>query len=78
MLNGVLKHSVPEISVQQVVQDRSDLVFVDAREPREYAVSHIQNAVFPGTIILIQIHWRKYLKINALWSIARWVTAAKK
>jgi rhodanese-related sulfurtransferase len=48
MLNGLLKHSVPEISVQQVVQDRSDLVFVDAREPREYAVSHIQNAVFSG------------------------------
>lgn len=48
MLRGLLKHSVPEIGVQEAARDSSSIVFLDAREPQEYAVSHIQGAIFAG------------------------------
>lgn len=48
MLNGFLDHSVPEIGIQEAARDSSLLVFLDAREPREYAVSHIAGAVSVG------------------------------
>lgn len=48
MLRGLLKHSVPEIGVRAAARDSASIVFLDAREPAEYAVSHIKNAVLVG------------------------------
>lgn len=48
MLNGLLSHSVPEIGVQEAARDRASIVFLDAREPREFEVSHIEGAIFVG------------------------------
>jgi rhodanese-related sulfurtransferase len=48
MLNGFLSHSVPEIGVQEAARDSSSVVFLDAREPREFAVSHIAGAIPVG------------------------------
>ena len=48
MLNGFLSHSVQEIGVQVAAHDSSANVFLDAREPREYAVSHIKGAIPVG------------------------------
>lgn len=47
MLQGLLSHSVKEVSVKDV-KDKENVVFVDARERKEYQVSHIKNAVFVG------------------------------
>lgn len=48
MLRGLLKHTVPEIGVQEAARDSSAIVFLDAREPQEYAVSHLKGAIFVG------------------------------
>jgi len=48
MLQGLLSHSVPETGVQQAARNRTSFVFLDAREPREYAVSHIAGAIQVG------------------------------
>ncbi len=48
MLNGLLSHTVPEIGVQQASREKSSFVFLDAREPKEFAVSHIQGAIPVG------------------------------
>jgi rhodanese-related sulfurtransferase len=48
MLRGLLSHSVPETGVQEAARDSARILFLDAREPDEYAVSHIKNAVFAG------------------------------
>ncbi len=48
MLQKLLSHSVPEIQVQQVVSDTTPTVFLDAREPHEYEISHLRNAVWVG------------------------------
>lgn len=49
MLNTLLSHSVPEISVNQAVElHTSGALFLDARELREYEVSHIQGATYVG------------------------------
>lgn len=47
MLSTLLKHSVPEIAVDSFKQNTS-CVLLDAREKREYDVSHIQNAIWVG------------------------------
>ena len=47
MLNGLLSHSVPEISAAGAAVDTS-CVFLDARERKEFEVSHIQNARWVG------------------------------
>jgi len=47
MLNGLLNHSVPELSVAEISKCR-DCVFLDAREHKEFDVSHVQNAVWVG------------------------------
>jgi rhodanese-related sulfurtransferase len=44
MLRTLLSHSVPEIGIQQAASNNS-CVFLDAREPREYEVSHIKGAI---------------------------------
>ncbi|HND87659.1 MAG TPA: rhodanese-like domain-containing protein [Saprospiraceae bacterium] len=48
MLKKLLAHSVPELQVQQLAADSSAVLLLDAREPREYAVSHIAGAVHVG------------------------------
>ncbi len=48
MLHGLLSHSVPEIGVTEAARDHESCIFLDAREPREYAVSHIESAIPVG------------------------------
>jgi len=48
MLKTLLAHSVPEVGVPFAAANFSELVFLDAREPREYAVSHIDGALPVG------------------------------
>jgi len=47
MLDGLLSHKAKEISVADA-KNISDVIFVDAREKKEYEVSHINNAVWCG------------------------------
>jgi len=51
MLNSMYKHTVPLINVQQlkdILESDSTMVILDAREEREYNVSHIKNARYVG------------------------------
>jgi rhodanese-related sulfurtransferase len=48
MLKTLLKHSVPEMSVDSLAACQSQVVLLDAREPNEYAVSHLANALPVG------------------------------
>lgn len=48
MLKSLLSHSVPEIGVQAAARDSASIVFLDAREPGEFEVSHIQGAIPVG------------------------------
>ncbi|PCH64871.1 MAG: rhodanese [Bacteroidetes bacterium] len=51
MLNSMYKHSVPLIKAQQlnqVLASDSTIVILDAREKKEYNVSHIKNARYVG------------------------------
>lgn len=48
MLKTLLSHTVPEIQVQEAARDSSAILFVDAREPKEYAVSRIKGAIPVG------------------------------
>lgn len=48
MLKSLLQHSVPEIGVREAVKDSTGVVFLDAREPREYEISHLKDAVHVG------------------------------
>lgn len=48
MLKGLLNHSVPETGIQQAWKNAGEVVFADAREPAEYSVSHIKNALAVG------------------------------
>jgi len=48
MLKALLQHSVPEVGIRYAAGNKSDLVFLDTREPREYAVSHIDGAIYVG------------------------------
>lgn len=48
MLHGLLTHDVPEISVAKASQAQQQYLFLDAREPREYEVSHIEGAAPVG------------------------------
>jgi rhodanese-related sulfurtransferase len=47
MLKGLLSHTVPEISVNELKKQK-DFILLDARELREYEVSHIEGAKFVG------------------------------
>ncbi|GAA4503557.1 hypothetical protein GCM10023172_28640 [Hymenobacter ginsengisoli] len=47
MLNGLLKESVPFVSVAQLRQQPGQ-VLLDAREPHEFAVSHLRGARLVG------------------------------
>ncbi|MCY7420462.1 MAG: rhodanese-like domain-containing protein [Chitinophagaceae bacterium] len=48
VLKTLLSHHVPEISVPAAVKAKDVAVFLDAREPEEYDVSHLPNARFTG------------------------------
>jgi rhodanese-related sulfurtransferase len=48
MLNTLLKHTVPEITVDSLARCKSKVVLLDAREPDEYKVSHLKDAVHVG------------------------------
>ncbi|MEM6698704.1 MAG: rhodanese-like domain-containing protein [Bacteroidota bacterium] len=48
MLKTLLDHSVNEVSVKEAAALREEAVFLDAREPAEYKVSHIEDAKFIG------------------------------
>lgn len=41
-------HDVPYISVQELAMPKTDALIFDAREPEEFEVSHLKNAVFVG------------------------------
>lgn len=47
MLQGLLSHSVKEVSVCDI-KDKKDVIFVDARERKEFDVSHIKGAILVG------------------------------
>ncbi|PCJ84688.1 MAG: rhodanese [Flavobacteriales bacterium] len=47
MLKALLSHSVNEVNVKEVIGDTT-IVFLDAREKREYEVSHIKTAKWVG------------------------------
>ena len=48
MLKTLLKENVPELSAAEAHHNQSQYVFIDAREKREYEVSHIKNSVWVG------------------------------
>lgn len=48
MLKTLLGHTVPEIQVQEAARDSANILFLDAREPEEFAVSRIKGAVSVG------------------------------
>lgn len=47
MLHSLLEHDGPEISIEDAAQ-KMNYIFLDAREPREYEVSHIRDARLIG------------------------------
>jgi len=47
ILKTLLSHSVPEVTVPQV-KTMNDALLLDAREWKEYQVSHLKNAKFVG------------------------------
>lgn len=48
MLSLMLSSETPAITVKQAQVSPGNYLFLDAREPEEYAVSHIANAQFVG------------------------------
>jgi rhodanese-related sulfurtransferase len=48
MLKALLKHTVPEISVDSLFKCSNNVILLDAREPNEYKVSRIQYAIPVG------------------------------
>jgi rhodanese-related sulfurtransferase len=48
ILNTLLSHTVPEISVAELKKNKDNFILLDAREEEEYAVSHIKEAKYIG------------------------------
>lgn len=48
MLKELLARSVKEVSVADIPADYSEYTFLDAREKKEYEVSHIKGAIWIG------------------------------
>ncbi|MCB0639319.1 MAG: rhodanese-like domain-containing protein [Lewinella sp.] len=48
MLKTLLAHSVPEASVAEITEEQGEVTYLDARERREYEVSHIPGAIWVG------------------------------
>lgn len=47
VLGSLLSHSVKEVGVNEI-DSNEEMVFLDAREKREYEVSHIKDAIWVG------------------------------
>lgn len=48
LLKTLLSHSVPEVSAKELHKMKEEVIILDAREPSEFAVSHIENAIAIG------------------------------
>lgn len=48
LLKKLLKHDVPEISIDNLNKIKNTVLLLDAREPAEYTVSHLRNAKYVG------------------------------
>ncbi|MBT8393348.1 MAG: rhodanese-like domain-containing protein [Flavobacteriaceae bacterium] len=48
LLNKHNSKSVPYISVQELAMPKTEAIILDAREPKEYEISHIKNAINIG------------------------------
>ncbi len=48
MLRRLLTRNVPEVTVTQLANRSSEVTLLDARERPEYAVSHLQDAIWVG------------------------------
>lgn len=48
LLNKYNERSVPYISVQELAMPKTNAIILDAREMKEFNVSHIKNAVYVG------------------------------
>ncbi len=48
MLNYLLTHDVKESPVSSILINTDSIVYLDAREKREYQISHIKNAIWTG------------------------------
>jgi rhodanese-related sulfurtransferase len=48
VLKQLLSHKVPEISVAKAAASLKAYTFLDAREPEEFVISHLPNAIFIG------------------------------
>jgi rhodanese-related sulfurtransferase len=48
MIQSTITNSTPQISVKQLAVNLNKYVILDAREPKEYTVSHLSNAVNIG------------------------------
>ncbi|MFN0083401.1 MAG: rhodanese-like domain-containing protein [Ferruginibacter sp.] len=48
LLKKLLTHNVPEITVNSLSKIKDSVLLLDAREPEEFAVSHLNNAKFVG------------------------------
>lgn len=48
MLKSLLSHTVPEITVKEAYDQKEEVLFLDAREPEEWQISHIDDAMFVG------------------------------
>ena len=42
------QRSIPYISVQELAMPKTEAIILDAREVKEYSVSHLKNAVYVG------------------------------
>jgi rhodanese-related sulfurtransferase len=48
LLNKWNKRNVPYISVETLALPKNDAILLDAREPKEFKVSHLENAIYVG------------------------------
>ena len=48
MLQDLLPHKVPEVTVTQIARNSSPVIYLDARERNEYEVSHLKDAIWVG------------------------------
>lgn len=48
MLKTLLSHTVNEIQVTEIDENNVSIIYLDAREKKEYEVSHIKNAIWIG------------------------------
>ena len=48
LLKNFNRENIPYISVEELAMPKTNAIILDAREPKEFEVSHIKNAVFVG------------------------------